>query len=68
MDDVSRTEAGDSDDNDGEPIVFTPRELEMIAEAEEEVEQLGTIPAEEVFAWVESLGTDARCPCPLPRK
>ena len=68
MDDVSRPEAGDSDDNDGAPIVFTPRELEMIAEAEEEVERLGTIPAEEVFAWVESLGADAPLPMPLPRK
>ena len=67
MDDVSRTDTGEGDEDGGEPVALTPREREMIAEAEEQVERLCTIPAEEAFAWVASLGTNAPLPMPLPR-
>ena len=49
-----------------------PRDLEwearMIAEAEEEIAAGLTIPAEEVFAWMDSLGTDHPLPKPVPKK
>ena len=49
-----------------------PRDLEwearMIAEAEEEIAAGLTIPAEEVFAWMDSLGTDHPLPKPEPRR
>ena len=40
----------------------------LTEEAEEEAEREGTIPAEEVFAWLRSLDTDNPLPEPQPRK
>lgn len=43
-------------------------EARAIEAAEAEVERLGDIPAEEVFAWLRSLDTDNPLPEPQPRK
>jgi hypothetical protein len=43
-------------------------ENRLTEEAEEEAERDGTIPAEEVFAWLRSLDTDSPLPEPQPRK
>jgi hypothetical protein len=40
----------------------------VTAEAEAEAEREGTIPAEEVFAWLRSLDTNNPLPEPQPRK
>ena len=49
-------------------VAFTQRELEMIAEAEASVAQDGTIPGDEVHAWLDSLFTPNPLPAPEPRK
>jgi hypothetical protein len=49
-------------------VTFTPRELEMIAEARAQAAIEGTIPWEEAKAWILSLGTSAERPMPEPRK
>lgn len=43
-------------------------EAERIAEARASATRLGTVPFEEVEAWVESWGTDHELPKPKPRK
>jgi predicted transcriptional regulator len=49
-----------------------PRDLEwearMIAEGMAQADAGLTIPAEEVFAWIDSLGTDHPLPKPEPRR
>jgi predicted transcriptional regulator len=40
----------------------------LTLDAIEEADHIGTIPHEEVVAWVESLGTDSTLPPPKPRK
>jgi hypothetical protein len=44
------------------------KEDRLTEEAEAEAEREGTIPAEEVFAWLRSLDTDSPLPEPQPRK
>ncbi len=58
----------DAEEAEAAEITFTPRELEMIAEAEASIEAVGTIPAEEVWTWLESLGTDSPLPKAQSRK
>jgi predicted transcriptional regulator len=43
-------------------------EMRLLDEAEAEAELLGTIPADEVRAWVESWGTANELPPPEPRR
>lgn len=40
-------------------------EERLLREAEESVERVGTVPADEVYAWLRSLGT---LPRPVPRQ
>jgi alkylhydroperoxidase family enzyme len=47
--------------------VLSPRERAMVAAAEASVARHGTIPADEVHAWVASLLTPNPLPMPLPR-
>ncbi len=51
-----------------EAFALSPRERAMVAEAEASVARDGTIPWDEARAWLESLGTGAPLPMPLPRK
>ena len=67
MDDVSRTDTGDGGEDGGEPVAFTPREREMIAEGLADVAAGRLVPWEEVEAWIDSLGTDNKMPPPYPR-
>jgi hypothetical protein len=45
---------------------FTPRELEMIAEAEADVAAGRVIPWDDVKAWMDSWGTENELPPPEP--
>ena len=51
-----------------EHVTFTAEELAGIKEAIADVEARGTIPWEEVEAWLDSLDTDNPLPEPQPRK
>jgi hypothetical protein len=51
-----------------ERVARLAEEDRLTEEAEEEAEREGTIPAEEVFAWLRSLDTDNPLPEPQPRK
>jgi hypothetical protein len=53
---------------DDAAYVLSPRERAMVREAQDSVERDGTIPADEVHAWVASLLTPNPLPMPLPRK
>jgi hypothetical protein len=43
-------------------------EERLLDEAEANAERVGTIPADEVFAWLRSLGTPNPLPRPKPRR
>jgi predicted transcriptional regulator len=43
-------------------------ENRLLNEAESEAERIGTIPIEEIRAWVDSWGTANELPMPKPRK
>lgn len=49
-------------------VTFTAEEIAGIREAIADVEARGTIPWEEVTAWLDSLETDDPLPEPQPRK
>jgi hypothetical protein len=51
-----------------ERVARLAKEDRLTEEAEAEAEREGTIPAEEVFAWLRSLDTDSPLPEPQPRK
>ncbi len=51
-----------------EQVTFTDDEITGIKEAMADVEARGTIPWEEVEAWLDSLDTDNPLPEPQPRK
>jgi hypothetical protein len=66
MDDQPFDPDRDCGQDDDRPVVFTPRELALIREAESG-ERDGTLPAAEVHAWVASHLTPNPLPMPLPR-
>lgn len=65
MDDTLPTGSTETDAQYRERLAW---EAERIAKALASVEREGTIPFEEVEAWVESWGTPNELPTPKPRK
>ena len=51
-----------------EAVTFNLAEIAAIDEAIQSLETEGSIPYEEVAAWLKSLGTDSPLPEPQPRK
>ena len=52
----------------GEAVTFTAAEIAGIEAALADVEARGSIPMDEVEAWLDSLDTDTPLPEPQPRK
>jgi predicted transcriptional regulator len=51
-----------------EPVTFTAEEIAGIEEALADFEANGSVPYEEVKAWLDSLDTASPLPEPQPRK
>lgn len=55
-------------ETEAEPKAQQAEEDRLLDEAEAEAERVGTIPFEEVEAWIRSWGTPNELPPPEPRK